>query len=193
MKIAILSDSHDHIPNFTRAINRANAAEAELLIHCGDLISPFMLQYLFRFTGPIHLIYGNNAGDQHLISSRCATDFDRITHHGIEGSLEADGLQIGFNHYPALARGMAASGQFDLVCCGHNHRYGVEQLRDCLLINPGDLLGKDEYPGFVLFETRDRSHERIVVGELMVLEEPEPRNEQIGIFNSNSAILNLEP
>ncbi|HEB69979.1 MAG TPA: YfcE family phosphodiesterase, partial [Desulfobulbus sp.] len=86
MKIAILSDSHDHIPNFARAINRANSAGAELLIHCGDLISPFMLQYLFRFNGPIHLIYGNNAGDQHLISSRCATDFDRITHHGIEGS-----------------------------------------------------------------------------------------------------------
>jgi len=172
MKIAILSDSHDHIPNLVCAVNRANAAKAEILIHCGDLISPFMLPYLYDFHGRIHLIYGNNVGDQHLISSRCATDFDRITHHGIEGSIKAGGLRIGFNHYPSLARGLAASGQFDVVCCGHNHRPGVEQIGDCLLINPGDLHGKDEYPGFILFETTDRSHERIIVGELLVIEEP---------------------
>jgi putative phosphoesterase len=169
MKIAILSDSHDHIPNLACAVNRANVAGAKILIHCGDLISPFMLPYLSAFQGKIHLIYGNNVGDQHLISSRCATDFDRITHHGIEGSIEADGLRIGFNHYPKLARGLAASGQFNVVCCGHNHRAGIEQIEDCLLINPGDLLGKDEHPGFILFETKDRSHEHIIVGDLLVV------------------------
>jgi len=171
MKIAILSDSHDNIPNLVAAVHRANEAGAELLLHCGDLISPFMLQYLYRFKGPIHLIYGNNIGDQHLIASRCASDFERITHHGIEGGLEADGLRIGFNHYPALARGMAASGRFDLICCGHNHRTGSEKIGDCLLINPGDLLGKDTLPGFILFDTLTQLHERIVVGEMMVVEE----------------------
>ncbi len=170
MKIAILSDSHDHIPNLARAVNLANEAKAEILIHCGDLISPFMLPYLDRFHGRIHLIYGNNVGDQHLISSRCGREFRRIHHHGIEGRLEADGLRIGFHHYPSLARGLAASGQFDIVCCGHNHRPGVEHIGDCVLINPGDLLGKEEYPGFILFETNDRSSERVLVGELLVIE-----------------------
>jgi len=172
MKIAILSDTHDHIPNLVCAVNRANAAKAKILIHCGDLISPFMLPYLDGFHGRVHLIYGNNVGDQHLISSRCATGFDRITHHGIEGSIKVGGLRIGFNHYPSLARGLAAGGKFDVVCCGHNHRAGVEQIGDCLLINPGDLHGKDEQPGFILFETTDRSHERIIVGDRLVLEEP---------------------
>jgi len=170
MKIAILSDSHDHIPNLVAAVHRANEAKAEMLIHCGDLISPFMLQYLYRFQGPIHLIYGNNVGDQHLIASRCATDFDRITHHGIEGGMEVDGLRIGFNHYPALARGLAASGRFDLICCGHNHCSGTEQIGDCLLINPGDLLGKDAYPGFTLFDTLTQAHKRVIVGDLLIVE-----------------------
>jgi putative phosphoesterase len=64
MRIAILSDSHDHIPNLKRAVRLANSEGAELLIHCGDLISPFMLPCLDGFNGPVHLIYGNNPGDQ---------------------------------------------------------------------------------------------------------------------------------
>ncbi|HHD62922.1 MAG TPA: YfcE family phosphodiesterase [Desulfobulbaceae bacterium] len=165
MHIAIISDSHDHIPNLVRAVNRANKAGAEVLIHCGDLISPFMLPYLHRFHGQIHLIYGNNAGDQHLISSRCATLFDRITHHGFAADFNAAGLRIGCHHYPELARGLAASGQYDMVCCGHNHKNRVERIGDCLLVNPGDLLGKDELPGFILLATEDLSWKRIIVGK----------------------------
>jgi hypothetical protein len=59
MRIAVLSDSHDHIPHFRRAVLGANQEGAELLIHCGDLISPFMLTYLESFNGQAHLIYGN--------------------------------------------------------------------------------------------------------------------------------------
>jgi len=171
MKIAILSDSHDHIPNLARAVARANRAGAKLLLHCGDLISPFMLAYLNRFHGDIHLIYGNNAGDQHLISSRCGTVFKRITHHGIAMDIEADGLRIGCHHYPELAFGLAAGGQYDMVCCGHNHESGARTIGDCLVLNPGDLLGKDELPGFILLETSDLSWERIIVGKRLVIDD----------------------
>jgi len=171
MYIAILSDSHDHIPNLVSAVNRANEAGAEFLIHCGDLISPFMLPYLHRFHGRIHLIYGNNAGDQHLISTRCATLFDRITHHGTQADFTAAGLRIGCHHYQELAEGLAAGGQYDMVCCGHDHKNRVEQKGDCLLINPGDLLGKDEQPGFILFNTDDLSWKRIIVGRRLVIDQ----------------------
>ncbi len=165
MLIAILSDSHDHIPNLHRAVQRANREGAEVLIHCGDLISPFMLPRLQAFAGQVHLIYGNNAGDQHLISSRCATIFDNITHHGLQGEINADGLKIGFIHYPHTGRALAMSGEYDIVCCGHNHEQATETLGSCLLINPGDLLGKDEQPGFMLLNTADTSVRRITVGQ----------------------------
>jgi putative phosphoesterase len=170
MKIAVLSDSHDHIPNLARAVSLAGEAGAELLIHCGDLISPFMLPYLHRFKGPIHLIYGNNMGDQHLISTRAGSMFSRITHHGILMELTVDGFRIGCHHYPELARGLAASGSYDLVCCGHNHEAGAEWVGSCLLLNPGDLLGKDEAPGFMLLDSGNMNWERIIVGKRLLID-----------------------
>jgi len=171
MIIAILSDSHDHIPNLHRAVLRANREDAEILIHCGDLISPFMLPKLHAFDGQVHLIYGNNAGDQHLISSRCATEFANITHHGLQGDVEADGLKICFIHYPHTGRALAMTGDYDIVCCGHNHEQGTKTIDNCLLINPGDLLGAEVMPGFMLLDTNDKSVRRIEVGELLNFDE----------------------
>ncbi len=164
MKIAILSDSHDHIGNLRLAIDICNQQGATVLLHCGDLISPFMLAELARFNGAIHLIYGNNAGDQHLVSQSCGTTFPAITHHGVYGAAEAGGLRFAFTHYPALARGIAAQGSFDVVCCGHNHNHSVQQVGKTLLINPGELLGKDEQPGFYILDSASRSTERFEVG-----------------------------
>ncbi len=164
MLIAILSDSHDHIVHLDRAVTIANSKGAQLLIHCGDLISPFMLPYLERFSGQVHFIYGNNVGDQHLISSRCKEENTNINHHGTTGKITVENIRIGFNHYPELARGLAQSGNYDLVCCGHNHLCSIERIDKCFLLNPGDLLGKDDPPGFLLFNIHSRQAERIIVG-----------------------------
>jgi putative phosphoesterase len=171
MKIAIASDSHDNIVNLRKCINECNARNISLLIHCGDLISPFMLTELSRFNGDVHLIYGNNVGDQHLISSRCGTIFPSITHHGIMGEIEAGGLKIAFTHYPRQARGLAYEGGYDVVCCGHNHRAGCEQINNTLLINGGQLLGKDEEPGMSILDCDTLQVERVNCGEQMLLDE----------------------
>ena len=127
MRIAILSDTHDHIPNLRSAVTYCNAYSVQMMIHCGDLISPFMLIELGEFAGPVHLIYGNNVGDQHLISQSCGVKYPNITHHGTLGAVEAGGIKFAFNHYPQLARGIAEQGSFDVVCCGHTHRYHIEK------------------------------------------------------------------
>jgi hypothetical protein len=176
MLVAILSDSHDHILNLRLAISAANAANASLLLHCGDLISPFMLPELARFHGEVHLIYGNNTGDQHLISQRCGSRFPKIFHHGILGLDEAEGRQLAFTHYPELAEGLAAQGEFDLVCCGHDHTYRHKRIGPTLLINPGELLGKDEQPGLCVIDLTTLQVQRIEVGAMMCT----PRNENKG-------------
>jgi uncharacterized protein len=164
VRIAILSDSHDHILNLRAAVTYCNAYNVNLLIHCGDLISPFMLEELAAFGGAVHLIYGNNAGDQHLISRDCGTRYPAITHHGILGTVEAGGRRLAFTHYPELARGLASQNLFDAVCCGHNHRHHVQKIGRTLLINPGELLGKDEQPGFWILECAAMEVERVEVG-----------------------------
>lgn len=164
MRIAVLSDSHDQIPNLHAAVQRANEAQANLLIHCGDLISPFMLRYLHAFNGPVHLIYGNNAGDQHLISARCGKIFANIHHHGTHGRITVGGWRIAFIHYPKLARDIARSGEYHLVCYGHDHIFNSEHVGACLLVNPGDLLGKDEIPSFALVDLEQGVTRREFVG-----------------------------
>lgn len=183
MLVAIFSDSHDHIVHLRRAVLSANEKGAEVILHCGDLISPFMLKHLALFSGPIHLVYGNNVGDQHLISSRCSHTFPYITQHGILAEIKLDGLKFAMNHYPELARGLAQSGEYDIVCCGHNHICKTQQIGQCLFINPGDLLGKDIAPGYVLLNTSDLSVRRITVGEPMDLEEAYLSTEEI-LFQS---------
>lgn len=164
MRIAVLSDTHDHIPNLRAAVRYCNSYGVAMMIHCGDLISPFMLEELACFGGAVHIIYGNNAGDQYLISRMCGTKFPTITHHGPFGAVEAGGLKIAFTHYPEMARGIAAGGTFDVVCCGHNHRYQIDTIGSSLLINPGELLGKDGQPGFCILDSTSRNVERVEVG-----------------------------
>lgn len=167
MRIAVLSDTHDSIYNLRLAIRECRQRGVSMIIHCGDLISPFMLSELDAFGGPVHLIYGNNTGDMHLISQFCGNRFPAITHHGQMGAIEAGGRRIAFQHYPEIARGLAASGRFDIVCCGHNHLWRVEMIGQTLFVNPGELLGKDCQPSFCLVDTADLSHERIDVGGLI--------------------------
>ncbi len=166
-KIAILSDSHDQIANLRAAVRYCNEAAFEVLVHCGDLISPFMLGELAAFNGQVHLIYGNNAGDQHLISSRTAANFESITHHGTLGEFTCGGLDICVVHYPEIARGLAAQTRYDIVCCGHSHQPGVECYGRTLLINPGQLLGEDDQTGFTVLDCTSRSTQRIKVGRCM--------------------------
>lgn len=164
MRIAIMSDSHDQIPNLRAAVTYCNAYGVAMIIHCGDLISPFMLDELAEFGGAVHLVYGNNVGDQHLISQQCGMRYASIQHHGTLGAIEAGGLKIAFTHYPVMAKGLAVQGAFDVVCCGHNHIFQVEKHDACLLVNPGELLGKDDQPGFTVLETESLFVERVEVG-----------------------------
>ena len=176
--LAILSDSHDQIANLRAAITHCNANRTDVLIHCGDLISPFMLKELALFQGPVHLIYGNNVGDQHLISGRCASNFPNITHHGMLGKFTWDGREIAMVHYPEQARGLASLSSYDIICCGHSHSYGIEYLGNTLLINPGQLLGEDDETGFVILDFNGWKIQRVLVGGCMfdhnIATHPEP-------------------
>ncbi|RUM88476.1 MAG: metallophosphoesterase [Thermodesulfatator sp.] len=160
MKLAILSDSHDHIPHLREALHKAYEAGAELLFHCGDLISPFMVPVLAEFPGPVHFIQGNNRGDPFLLERQVAR-FANVHFHGEYAFIEVAGLSVAMVHYPDLARGLAATGDHHLVLCGHTHVYKVLRVRDCLVINPGEILGKEGPPTFALYDTQTGEVKRI--------------------------------
>lgn len=162
MQLAILSDSHDNIWALRAALPRLRAAQA--VLHCGDLVSPFMLKVLGEGlpTQPVHLVRGNNAGDELLLSA-LAAQFPQVRLHGALAELEFDGVRVAVNHYPDIARGLAASGRYDLVCFGHNHQASEERVGPCLLLNPGELMGLHGRRTLAVYDTQTRAAELVEV------------------------------
>ena len=158
MKIAILSDSHDNIWKLAKAI--PTLAEADAVIHCGDLISPFMIIRLIQGMGgkPVHIVWGNNDGDRGLIAE-VASKAENIKLHGDFADLELGGLKIGVNHYPKVARSLAESGSYDVVCYGHDHIAHEEKVGKTLLLNPGELMGLQGRSTIAIFETETQTVE----------------------------------
>ncbi len=164
---AVLSDSHDQVANLRSAIDYCNSVDIDVIAHCGDLISPFMLKQLTRFNGPVHLIYGNNIGDQRLIADRCGHEFPNIKHHGILGKFMVDNYKVAIVHYPEQADKLAREAIYDIVCCGHSHVPLIRQYDSTLLINPGQLLGENDQAGFVIVDFTAGTSQRISVGRCM--------------------------
>ncbi len=156
MKIGVMSDTHDNILKLETACEYLQSVDA--VIHCGDLCSPFMIRRLGErlVDIPMHLVWGNNDGDQFLIA-RVAGDFPAVTLHGQVAHLEMDGLRVAVNHYPEIARDLAHAGRYDLVCYGHDHTANEEQIGETLLLNPGEVLGLKGRSSIAIVETSDRS------------------------------------
>lgn len=158
MRIATFSDSHDQIKHLEAAIAAANQAGADMLLHCGDLCAPFMVDRLGNgFSGPIHIVFGNNDGDGRLLQTIAAKHY-HITLHGIYAEIETSGRKLAMIHYPEPARRIAQSGQFDLVVYGHNHLKHVEEIAKgsgtpSILANPGELLGMNGAPTWGLYDS----------------------------------------
>ena len=158
MKLAILSDIHDNIWNLRAAL--AGLPEADALICCGDLCSPFVVGLLAEgFPGrPIHVVFGNNDGDLYRIAQNAART-GTVQLHGELFQGEFDGRRVLVNHYPEIALAIAAGGRHDLVCYGHNHLYKVERVGATLTVNPGAIMGyepggkREVPPTFVVYDT----------------------------------------
>jgi hypothetical protein len=151
--IAILSDSHDNLPVLRRTLEQIRSSGATTLIHCGDLCAPFVMDELGKgFPGPIHIVFGNNDADGRLLQV-VAGRHAQIGLYGVYAELNVDERAIAVIHYPEPARRIAASGQLDLVCYGHDHRKHAEQVGACWLVNPGELLGLVAAPTWALYDT----------------------------------------
>jgi hypothetical protein len=158
MRVAVLSDIHDNLWNLAAAIEHVSAT-AERLICCGDLCSPFVMDVLARFPGPVDIVFGNNDADLFRITRKST---ERVRVHGEFFETELDGKKIAVNHFDYLARPIAASGLYDIVCCGHNHEFNVALVGRTLAINPGPIMGArfpgkwvDVLPTFVVLDTGD--------------------------------------
>lgn len=161
IKIAIFSDSHDRIENLQKAIDLI-AEEADMLIHCGDYCAPFMLNELSRFKGEIHGVFGNVDGDIYLMM-KFASEIPNLELHHPVGEISPEGKKIAFVHYPPLACGLAATSSYDAVFYGHTHQFKNQKVGRTLLVNAGEIMGKNSAPSFVIYDTASHRIEQRLV------------------------------
>ena len=162
MILGVLSDSHDNIWKLDLAL--PHLRKAQQIIHCGDLCSPFVIKRMAEgLSGrEVHIVWGNNDGDPLTIAG-IAEGHDHVHLHGQLAELALPGCQVAVNHYPQIAKGLAHSGLYDLVCYGHNHQANIEEVEACMLLNPGELMGMEGRSTVALYDTESRLVESIVV------------------------------
>lgn len=146
MKICIVSDSHDRGPILASAIAAAQADGAQAVIHCGDLIGVNTVKASLKLGLPLHMIHGNNLGDLVALARLACNSDGLLNYHGRDATITLHGKRIFVTHYPHYGHGMACTGNYDVVCCGHSHEPLVTQQANVKgsqtwLVNPGTVAG----------------------------------------------------
>lgn len=142
MKIGVISDSHDQGEMILQAVDHFNQAGVELVIHCGDWVSPFILYFFKDLKAPMRGVFGNNDGDKfrHLVYVQKYNLDIQYEDRFLE--LELDGKKIAVFHgdYSGLVDALVTCGKYDLVCHGHTHLRVNEKWGKTLSLNPGSLM-----------------------------------------------------
>lgn len=136
MKIGIMSDSHDNIPKIRAAIELFNRQEVELVIHAGDLVSPFAAKELRAIKSKFIVVFGNNDGER-LGLARMLEDKIHLAPYQIK----ADDKTVLVCHEPYALKALEQSNYYDAIIYGHTHDVDVRKVDSTQVINPGECGG----------------------------------------------------
>ena len=164
MKICIVSDSHDNRYLLAAAVQEAKSHGAEAVLHCGDVVAPTTLRILNPIGLPVHVIHGNNMGDTYSMGLLSQDETSVIQYHGQDAGIEIAGRQIFIVHYPHYAQAMGTTGDWDLVCCGHDHQASIQYIdtvkkNQTLFVNPGTVGGVGAAPTYAFGDLRTMEFE----------------------------------
>lgn len=155
MKICIVSDSHDNRFLLAAAVKDGKQKGAEAVLHCGDVVAPTTLRILNPIGLPVHVIHGNNTGDMYSMARLSHDESTVIHYHGQDAGIELHQRRIFMVHYPHYARAMGTTGDWDIVCCGHDHKSEISQIDNIkgsktMFINPGTVGGVGAQPTYIM-------------------------------------------
>ncbi|MBD3230646.1 MAG: YfcE family phosphodiesterase [Candidatus Lokiarchaeota archaeon] len=143
MKIGVISDTHDHIPNVNKAIEIFNNEKVDLVIHAGDIVSPFMAPKCFKnLNCPLKMVYGNNDGDLLFLEKKFAELDVKIEREYLEIEID-DGKKIITFHtiQESILDAMIKSNNYSVIIYGHSHEKEVKKIGNTLVVNPGECCG----------------------------------------------------
>ena len=147
MKIAVISDTHDHMNNILQAVSIINERKVNALIHCGDYVAPFVKRWFDKLGESIKKkffgVFGNNDGERLFLKQNLG-QICQFAQNGNELIIELGGKRIFVSHMPKqkTIEALAHSGKFDIILSGHSHAIRIEKYENgVLVVNPGELCG----------------------------------------------------
>lgn len=142
MKIGVISDTHDSLISLKKAIEIFEENKVKLILHCGDWVSPYAVEFLANNTNlPIKGVIGNNIGDIKRTLERNIKLSNQIIfpEKGETLALETEGKKIIIYHGEdkEVLQSLIFSKRYDIVLTGHTHIIRNEIIDDILVVNPG--------------------------------------------------------
>ncbi|MEM1547705.1 MAG: metallophosphoesterase [Thermoproteota archaeon] len=141
MLIGLISDTHDNLIMIEKSVAFFNEKKVEVVLHAGDVISPFTVRRFKECRAKLILVYGNNDGDR----SNLQRMFSEIgaQFYWPAAILELDGKKTLVLHGEdsRLIEEIASKNMFDLIVSGHTHEKSIRRIGGTLWVNPGEACG----------------------------------------------------
>lgn len=138
MLIGLMADSHDNLDALEYWVEYFNHRDADVLLHAGDVISPFCVPVLDDFTNSVYVTFGNNDGDRETLRAQAeGTDVNFK-----EGPVTLDLTEstVLMSHKPADLPEKSPP-EVDLLVHGHTHERRFTKESSPPVVNPGEAGG----------------------------------------------------
>ena len=135
--MGIISDTHENEKAIEKAVEIFRQKNPEFVVHCGDIISPPMLEYFKDLK--MKFVFGNNDGEKNGLNNMAKKlGFEEITD---EKEFEYKGKKFYVYHGTNSEKLDAAikSNKYNYVLTGHTHIKKDEKTGNTRVINPGAL------------------------------------------------------
>jgi hypothetical protein len=139
VRIGVVSDTHNHLPNVARIVELLNRAQVDRVVHTGDITQAKTLEVLSRLDAPLFGVFGNNdVGERAALEAAAARFSITLAEPPLE--LVWAERRVLVVHDPRdLAT--ARRPEHTLALHGHTHSRSIDRSEGRLVFNPGECAG----------------------------------------------------
>ncbi|MCD6510855.1 MAG: metallophosphoesterase [Thermoprotei archaeon] len=141
MRIGLMADTHDNVHMVDKAVKVFNEYEVSLVLHAGDIVSPFVPRWFKGLRCKLIGVFGNNENERRMLVERFGKMGHELRGHFTVINVGGKRIALLHGHEAELLDFTISSGYFDYVVYGHTHEVRLEEVRGTLVINPGETCG----------------------------------------------------
>jgi putative phosphoesterase len=139
MRIGVVSDTHDNLPNVAEIVDLLNAASVERVVHTGDITSAKTLRALSRLRSPLVGVYGNNDLERESLCEAAAELGFELADPPLELHWAGRHIVVVHDTTEHEPEDLHAG---DVLLHGHDHFRRAEMVGGTLIFNPGECSGQ---------------------------------------------------